>query len=122
MPVLAHVLLDAAPDRGLTVSATDLDVGLSGTYKAEITEAGAVAVHARQLYEIVKTLPSGNLQVSRQENNWIEIKSGPSRFCLVGMAATVSGLAQPEPVEEVHRASGEAQHDDRPDLVLRLHR
>jgi DNA polymerase III subunit beta len=87
MPVLAHVLLDAAPGRGLTVSATDLDVGLSGTYKAEVTEAGAVAVHARQLYEIVKTLPSGNLQINRQENNWIEIKSGSSRFRLVGMAA-----------------------------------
>jgi DNA polymerase III subunit beta len=87
MPVLAHVLLDATPEHGLTVSATDLDVGLSGLYRATVVEAGAVAVHARQLYEIVKTLPSGSLQVTRQENNWIEIKSGTSRFRLVGMAA-----------------------------------
>ncbi|MBI5508496.1 MAG: DNA polymerase III subunit beta [Deltaproteobacteria bacterium] len=86
MPALAHVLLDASADRGLTVSATDLDVGLSGHYKAEVAEAGAVAVHARQLYEIVKTLATPAIQITKQENNWLEIKSGSSRFRLVGMA------------------------------------
>ena len=49
MPVLAHVLIDAAASGELTVSATDLDVGLSGTYKAEVKTPGAVAIHARQL-------------------------------------------------------------------------
>ncbi len=35
MPILAHVLLTASKD-GLVVSATDMDVGLSGTYEAKV--------------------------------------------------------------------------------------
>jgi DNA polymerase-3 subunit beta len=87
MPVLAHVLLDATADGELTVSATDLDVGLSGKYKAEVATPGSVAVHARQLYEIVKALPADKVEVERGDNNWITLKSGSSRFQLVGMAA-----------------------------------
>ena len=87
MPVLAHVLLEASQDGGLTVSATDLDVGLSGTYKAEVASPGAVAVNAKQLYEIVKSLPTESIQLTKQDNNWIEMKAGSSRFKLVGMAA-----------------------------------
>ncbi len=87
MPVLAHVLLAAGDDGVLTVSATDLDVGLSGTYKAEVEVPGSVAVHARQLYEVVKSLSSDTLHLERQDNNWIHIHSGSSKFRLVGMAA-----------------------------------
>ncbi|MEE8409762.1 MAG: DNA polymerase III subunit beta [Myxococcota bacterium] len=87
MPNLAHVLLEASVDTGLTVSATDLDVGLSGTYNADVSESGSVTVHARQLYEIIKSLPTETLHFEKQDNNWVEIKSGSSRFRLVGMAA-----------------------------------
>ncbi|MEO1171168.1 MAG: DNA polymerase III subunit beta [Myxococcota bacterium] len=86
MPILAHVLLDAN-DNGLTVSATDLDVGLSGVYPADVSEPGAVAVHARQLYDVVKSLPSEQVEFERQDNHWVELKSGNGRFRLVGMAA-----------------------------------
>lgn len=87
MPILAHVLLDAASGEGLTVSATDLDVGLSGTYEAQVHKPGSVAVHARQLYDIVKSLPTDTLEFERQDNHWVELKSGSSRFRLVGMPA-----------------------------------
>lgn len=87
MPILAHVLLSAS-DKGLTVSATDMDVGLSGTYEAQVKTPGAVAVHAKQLYEIVKSLPqAGTVELERQDNHWVELRSGASRFRLVGMAA-----------------------------------
>lgn len=86
MPILAHVLLNATRDE-LVVSATDMDVGLSGTYEAKVLQAGAVAVHARQLYEIVKSLSGETLELEKQENNWVELRSGASRFRLVGMAA-----------------------------------
>jgi len=86
MPILAHVLLEASTDKGLTVSATDLDVGISGTYPAEVSIGGAVAVHARQLFEVVKALNSEKLTLERKENYWLEVQSGSSRFKLVGMA------------------------------------
>lgn len=86
MPILAHVLLNATRE-GLVVSATDMDVGLSGTYEAEITEPGAVAVQAKQLYEIVKSLGGETVALEKQENNWVELRSSASRFRLVGMTA-----------------------------------
>lgn len=86
MPILAHVLLSATGDE-LTVSATDMDVGLSGTYKATVHKPGAVAVHARQFYDIVKSLPEGVVEVEKQDNHWVEVRSGASRFRLVGMPA-----------------------------------
>ncbi len=86
MPILAHVLLQATPE-GLVVSATDLDVGVSGTYQAHVQTPGTVAVHARQLYDVIKALSVSKVDIVRQDNNWIEIKAGSSRFRLVGMAA-----------------------------------
>jgi DNA polymerase-3 subunit beta len=87
MPVLAHVLLDATVDSGLTLSATDLDVGLVGTYDAEVLQPGSVAVHARQFYEIIKSLPAGVIELEVKENHWVEVHAGNGRFRLVGMAA-----------------------------------
>lgn len=86
MPILAHVLLDAGTE-GLTVSATDLDVGLYGTYDAEVQAPGRVAVQARQLYDVIKSISSTQVELSRRDNNWIDVKGGSSRFHLVGMAA-----------------------------------
>lgn len=86
MPILAHVLLSATKDAGLTVSATDMDVGLSGTYQASVQTNGSVAVHAKQFYEIIKSLNHDTVQLESQDNHWLELKSGASRFRLVGSA------------------------------------
>jgi DNA polymerase-3 subunit beta len=85
-PILGHVLLSAG-DHGLTVSATDQEVGLVGTYDAEVQAAGGIAVQARQLYEVVKAIASPQVTLTRRENNWIDIHGGSSRFHLVGTAA-----------------------------------
>lgn len=87
MPVLAHVLLEAASTGELTVSATDLDVGLSGKYQAQVEVPGGVAVHAKQLYEVIKSLPTSEVVLTRGDNNWIDISAGASHFKLVGMSA-----------------------------------
>lgn len=86
MPSLAHVLLNATPE-GLSVSATDMDVGLSGMYEAHVVTPGAVAVPAKPLYEIVKSLSAESVGLETKENNWVELRSGHSRFKLVGMSA-----------------------------------
>lgn len=86
MPILAHVLLEASSEGRLTVSATDLDVGISGTYHADVKVPGSVAVHARQLFDIVKSLSGEQISFERQENFWLELSCGSSRFRLVGMA------------------------------------
>ncbi len=53
MPILANILLEAKPE-GLDISATDLEIGMRGLYKATVEEPGSVTFSARKLFEILK--------------------------------------------------------------------
>lgn len=86
MPILAHVLLEASAE-GLRVSATDLDVGLSGLYDAEVSEHGRTTVSAKQFYEVIRSLPSGRVDVCTAEEGWCEVEAGQSHFRLVTLSA-----------------------------------
>ena len=48
---------------------------------------GALAVSARHLYEIVRALPEQPVTLKRANNNYLEVKSGPSEFRIVGLPA-----------------------------------
>ena len=86
MPIAAHVLLEAEA-QGLTVSATDADVSLAGAYEAEVLTPGKITVHARQLYDIVKSLAHDDISLQARDNHWLELKCGNSEFHLAGNAA-----------------------------------
>jgi DNA polymerase-3 subunit beta len=87
MPILSHVLLEAAKDDQLHVSATDLDISVSSEHACEVLKEGKVAVPAKQLYEIVKSLPEKDALLKRASNNYLEIKSGAAEFKIVGLPA-----------------------------------
>ncbi len=87
MPILSHVLLEAAQGDELHVSATDLDISVSSEHKCEVLKEGKVAVPAKQLYEIVKALPEKDVVLKRASNNYLEIRSGAAEFRLVGLPA-----------------------------------
>jgi DNA polymerase-3 subunit beta len=85
MPILSHVLLEAKKSGELAVSATDLDVSVSGGHTAEVLKEGALAVSARTLYEIVKALPESQVALKKTPNNHLEVRSGPAEFRIVGL-------------------------------------
>ena len=85
MPILSHVLLEAKKDGQLVVSATDLDLAVSSEHTCEVLKEGAVAVSARHLYEIVRALPEQSVTLKKAHNNYLEVKSGPSEFRIVGL-------------------------------------
>jgi len=87
MPILSHVLLEAKKGGGLVVSATDLDIAVSSEHACEVVKEGAVAVSARHLYDIVRALPEAEVTLRRAQNNYLEVKSGPSEFKIVGLPA-----------------------------------
>jgi DNA polymerase III subunit beta len=87
MPILSHVLLEAKKPGTLHVSATDLDVSVSGEHPCEVSREGSVAVSARHLYDIVKALPDANATLRRAQNNYLELSSGPAEFRIVGLPA-----------------------------------
>ncbi len=87
MPILSHVLIEAKKGDQLHVSATDLDIAVSGDHKCEILKDGAVAVSAKHLFDIVKSLPEATVTLKKAPNNYLELKSGPAEFRIVGLPA-----------------------------------
>ncbi len=87
MPVLSNILLETKQD-GIELVATDLEIGFRGHYKADVQQAGSVSLSARKLYELLKEVADGEVTLTTQENNWVQIQAGRSQFKIVGMAAS----------------------------------
>jgi DNA polymerase III subunit beta len=63
MPILANVLIEAG-DKGVYVSATNLDVGLKLRIAGKVVQPGSVVVSARVLSDLVSHLPLGGVKMS----------------------------------------------------------
>lgn len=87
MPILSNILLETKQD-GIELVATDLEIGVRGHYKADVQQAGSVSLSARKLYELLKEVADGEITLTTQENNWVQIQAGRSQFKIVGMAAS----------------------------------
>src|SRR5215211_6237042 len=72
MPILSNALLKTEPD-GLSLAATDLEVGIQSLLPAEVSDPGAITVKARSLLDIVRELPDVPLQFQTRENSRLEI-------------------------------------------------
>ncbi|WP_050027430.1 DNA polymerase III subunit beta [Verrucomicrobium sp. BvORR034] len=86
LPILSNVLIKAGNGQ-LQFVTTDLDVGISGTVAAEVEEAGATTLPARKLVSIIRELPADEVEVTVDERNVAHIRSGPSFFKVMGLAA-----------------------------------
>jgi DNA polymerase-3 subunit beta len=70
------------------IIATDLELGMRGLYKATVKEPGSITLSARKVYEILKELPDGEIELTVGANNWATIQSGKSQFKIVGLPST----------------------------------
>ena len=87
MPILSNILLEAKAD-GVDILATDLEIGMRGLYKAAVEEPGSVTLSARKLYEILKELKDGEVELTVSENKWTTIQAGKSQFKIVGLPSS----------------------------------
>lgn len=84
--ILSNVLL-ASDKEALSLTATDLEVGINVSIPVDKGVEGKVAVSAKNLLEIVKELPNKPVTVSKKDNNWVEISCSKRTFNLVGLGA-----------------------------------
>lgn len=73
MPILSNVLFEAR-DGKLQISATDLEIGMTGIHPAEVLTSGAITMSAKYLYDIVRSLPKGQITIKKLPNNWAEVR------------------------------------------------
>ena len=84
LPILSNVLLQASGNE-VHLTTTDLDVGVRGSFEAQVEKEGATTLPARRLFNIVRELPSSEVEVSVDAKNHASIRSGPSFFKIIGL-------------------------------------
>ncbi len=102
IPILSNVLLEAAGDR-VTLTATDLELGIRCSCPARVKKEGSGTVPARKLLEFVRLLPEGDVNMKFLENHWASITCGRSRTRIAGMSreSFPELPATPEPIAEI---------------------
>jgi DNA polymerase-3 subunit beta len=85
MPILSNVLLSADDAGVLRFAATDLYLAVNASCEATVKRAGSVAISARTLFEIVKSLPEGEVKLSLDKNHAVQLRSGKIKFRIPGM-------------------------------------
>ena len=90
LPVLSNLLIKvdkSSKIQKVKIEATDLEVGIRCSVKAEVIEEGKITVPAKKLGEIVREMPDNSeIEISSTDGKRIEIKSGKIRAQLNGLS------------------------------------
>lgn len=66
IPILANVLIEAKKD-GISLLATDLDVGLRSQCDGQVSKPGTLTLPAKKLFEIVNALPDTEIRLEEDK-------------------------------------------------------
>jgi DNA polymerase-3 subunit beta len=86
MPILSNVLIEAEKDQ-ISLSTTNLDLGIRCKIRAEIKEGGSVTLPVKRLATIVRELPNVDVTVDAGANFQVKLTSGGSHFKIMGIGA-----------------------------------
>jgi DNA polymerase-3 subunit beta len=86
MPILSNVLIEASEGH-ISLTTTNLDLGIRCRIKAEVSEPGTITLPVRKLATIVRELPQTDVFIESGENNQTKITSGGSNFKIMGISA-----------------------------------
>jgi DNA polymerase-3 subunit beta len=95
LPILGACLLRATDNGTLSVTASDLQVTVTGAIQGEVKKPGAVALDAKQLLEIVKRASGDSISISLNERNTATLKAGGSKYEIAGLLASDYPQVQP---------------------------
>ena len=83
IPILSNVLIEASPDGSVRLMATDLDLQIIETMRANRVESpGAITVSAHLLFDIARKLQDGAEVSLETADNRMTVKASRSRFQL----------------------------------------
>jgi DNA polymerase-3 subunit beta len=84
MPILSNVLIEAEKDH-ISLTTTNLDLGIRCRIKAEIKDPGSVTLPVKRLAGIVRELPNLDVTVDGSPNHQVKLTSGGSTFKIMGI-------------------------------------
>src|SRR6266576_4883059 len=83
VPILGHVLIEPNGN-GLSLSATDLEVGIR-TQVACSGKEKSLTLNARKLFEIVREAEGDEVKLESLDGDWVELKCGRAKFKMMGL-------------------------------------
>ena len=86
MPILSNVLIEAEKDH-ISLTTTNLDLGIRCKIKAEVKEGGSVTLPVKRLATIVRELPNVDVSFDSTASHQVKIASGGSNFRIMGIGA-----------------------------------
>jgi DNA polymerase-3 subunit beta len=84
MPILSNVLIEAEKDQ-ISLTTTNLDLGIRCKIKADVKETGAVTLPVKRLATIVRELPNVDVNFDASPNHQVKLASGGSNFRIMGI-------------------------------------
>ena len=84
MPILSNVLIEAEKDQ-ISLTTTNLDLGIRCKIKAEVKETGSVTLPVKRLATIVRELPNVDVTFDATPNHQVKLTSGGSNFRIMGI-------------------------------------
>jgi DNA polymerase III subunit beta len=86
LPVLSNILIESVGEGTIRIVGTDLDTTIRCEASAEIKQPGSMCIQARKLFDIVRLLPGGDVHFAKEENEWVKMTCGKSKFRLAGVS------------------------------------
>lgn len=86
IPVLSNILIESVGENAIRILGTDLDVTIRCEAEADIKQTGSMCVQARKLFDIVRLLDGGDVHFKKEENEWVNMTCGRSKFKLAGVS------------------------------------
>ena len=87
IPALEGILLKAEGFQ-LTLTGYDLEMGITTTIEANVRQAGEIVLSAKLLGDMVRRLPSGEVNIYTNESGNASIKGGVAEFDILAMSAS----------------------------------
>ena len=85
MPILSNVLIEAEEGH-ISLTTTNLDLGIRCRIKADVSESGGLTLPVRKLAAIIRELPQNEVFLETGEDNQAKITSGGSNFKIMGIS------------------------------------
>ena len=80
IPATAGIYITASESNSVTITAYDLEKGITTVVPAKVIETGDYVINAIRLSQIVKTLPDGDITINVDDKCMTKITGGRSEF------------------------------------------
>lgn len=84
LPILSNILIETHQE-GISLTATDLDIGITCVIPVDIQEQGAITIPAKRFSDIIKEFPLEVVSVTTKKNNLVIIDSNMCQFKIMGL-------------------------------------